>query len=206
MPTVLVKSVGLPARQAQLISGFVELMFIVGNLLPAFALDRMGRRKTMMFGVGGLGLCMMMVSILLSFGKRETSIAAVAFFFLYMLIFGATINVVPWVYGPEILPLEARTRGTAISVSNHWFWNSFVVMITPVLINRLSWKTYLIFMCTSFSFVPIVYFFYPETSNLSLEDVDKIFLPRDQWEASSSEGSINLDVDSKAVDVTMEKV
>ena len=56
-----------------------------------------------------------------------------------MLIFGATINVVPWVYvsnpdaagchlltahqGPEILPLEARSRGTAISVSAHWMWN-----------------------------------------------------------------------------------
>lgn len=43
---------------------------------------------------------------------------------------GATINVVPWVYGPEILPLEARTRGTAISVSAHWLWNFFIVMIS----------------------------------------------------------------------------
>jgi hypothetical protein len=33
------------------------------------------------------------------------------------------------VYGPEILPLEARTRGTAISVSAHWLWNFFIVMI-----------------------------------------------------------------------------
>jgi hypothetical protein len=40
-----------------------------------------------------------------------------------MLIFGGTINVVPWVYGPEILPLEARTRGVSISVSAHWMWN-----------------------------------------------------------------------------------
>ena len=46
-----------------------------------------------------------------------------------MLIFGGTVNVVPWVYGPEILPLEARTRGTAISVSSHWLWNFFIVMI-----------------------------------------------------------------------------
>ena len=25
--------------------------------------------------------------------------------------------------GPEILPLEARTRGTAVSVSAHWIWS-----------------------------------------------------------------------------------
>lgn len=59
---------------------------------------------------------MMMASILLSFGTKNTSSAAVAFFFLvssplrrtshhdfanadqYMLIFGGTINCVPWVY------------------------------------------------------------------------------------------------------------
>lgn len=112
-----------------------------------------------------------------------------------MLIFGATINVVPWVYGPEILPLEARTRGTAISVSAHWLWygtsvsspklsqanatcrNFFIVMITPVLINRIGWKTYIIFMCTNLVFVPIIWKFYPETSNLSLEEIDGLFLP-----------------------------
>lgn len=39
-----------------------------------------------------------MIAILLSFGGEKTSSAAIAFFFLYMLIFGGTINVVPWVY------------------------------------------------------------------------------------------------------------
>ena len=48
-------------------------------------------------------------------------------------------------------------------------------MITPVIINRLQWKAYLIFMATNFLFVPIIYFFYPETSNLALEDIDYIF-------------------------------
>lgn len=37
-------------------------------------------------------------------------------------------------------------------------------MITPTLLASLQWKTYLIFMATNFSFVPIFYFFYPETS------------------------------------------
>jgi hypothetical protein len=49
-------------------------------------------------------------------------------------------------------------------------------MITPILINRLVWKTYLIFMSTSAIFVPIVYFFYPETSNKSLEEIDSLII------------------------------
>lgn len=88
----------------------------------------------MIWGCAGLSICMMMLAALLSPGDSNPTAAsaAVAFFFLYMLIFGGediqsigtvrfakrykgTINVVPWVYGPEILPLEARTRGTAIA-------------------------------------------------------------------------------------------
>ena len=85
MPTVLVENVHMDAHQAQLIAGFVELMFIVGNTLPALALDRMGRRKTMIFGAAALSICMMMITILLSFGQKQTSSAAVAFFFLVRL-------------------------------------------------------------------------------------------------------------------------
>lgn len=48
-------------------------------------------------------------------------------------------------------------------------------MITPVVINRLQWKAYLIFMATNFAFVPMFYFFFPETSNLGLEEIDYIF-------------------------------
>lgn len=49
------------------------------------------------------------------------------------------------------------------------------VMITPIIINRLKWKAYLIFMAINLVFIPIIYFFYPETSNLALEEVDYIF-------------------------------
>ncbi|KAK5168223.1 uncharacterized protein LTR77_006792 [Saxophila tyrrhenica] len=177
MPTVLVSNVDVEPNTALLIAGFVQLMFVVGNTLPALALDRMGRKWTMIWGCAALCICMMMIAILLSFGGESTSSASIAFFFLYMLIFEGTINVVPWVYGPEILPLEARTRGTSISVSAHWLWNFFIVMISPVLIDGIGWQTYLIFMCLLASFCPIIYFYYPETSNLGLEEIDQIFLP-----------------------------
>lgn len=39
-----------------------------------------------------------------------------------MLIFGASVNCIPWVYVPEILPLHARAKGTAIGISSNWLW------------------------------------------------------------------------------------
>ena len=109
-------------------------MFPIGSLLPTLALDKMGRRSTMMWGSAGLSFSMMMVAALLSQADetprgRAFAAGSVAFFFTYMLIFGASMNCVPWVYVPEILPLHARTKGTAIGVSSNWLWNFTVVGI-----------------------------------------------------------------------------
>ena len=42
-------------------------------------------------------------------------------------------------------------------------------------------------MCTSTTFVPIIYFFYPETSNMSLEEIDGLFLKPGQYDSESAE-------------------
>ncbi|KAJ0110215.1 hypothetical protein J7T55_000647 [Diaporthe amygdali] len=183
IPSVLRLNVGMGAQLSQILGGCIQMMFMFGNLLPTFALDRMGRRKTMIWGCAGLGICMLMVAALLSQAdggatSRGTNFASasITFFFLYMLIYGATVACVPWVYVPELLPLSARTQGTAIGISSNWLWNFTVAMITPVIINRLQWKAYLIFFTTCMIFVPLVYFLYPETSGLSLEEIDLIFM------------------------------
>ena len=41
---------------------------------------------------------------------------------------------------------------------------------------QLAWKAYFIFMCLNFAFIPLIYFFYPETANLTLEEVDYLFV------------------------------
>lgn len=63
LPTVLVSNVGLDPSRAQLIAGFIQIMFPLGNTLPALALDKMGRKKTMVVGCSLLSFCMMMITI-----------------------------------------------------------------------------------------------------------------------------------------------
>lgn len=48
IPVVLQDSVGLTGRTSSILGGFILLMFVVGGIWPSLALDRMGRRKTMM--------------------------------------------------------------------------------------------------------------------------------------------------------------
>ena len=49
------------------------------------------------------------------------------------------------------------------------------MQITPPAISNIGWKTYIIFAVLNACWVPIIYFFFPETKGLELEDVDRLF-------------------------------
>ncbi|KAF9263859.1 general substrate transporter [Marasmius fiardii PR-910] len=188
LPTALTLNVGLSRQLALILGGCINIMFPLGSLIPTFFLDQMGRRRPMMLCSFLLAVCMSCVAALLSFQGtnvgKSTASGSVAFFFLYQFVFGAGPNCIPWVYVPEILPLHARAKGTAIGISSNWIWNFTIVMITPIILNRLQWKAYLIFVVTNALFVPLVYFCYPETTRLSLEEIDLIFLKPNPVKAS----------------------
>lgn len=50
-----------------------------------------------------------------------------------------------------------------------------VVEITPIGIRTLGWRFYIIWTVFNFSFVPVVYLFFPETAGRTLEDIDEYF-------------------------------
>lgn len=50
-----------------------------------------------------------------------------------------------------------------------------IVMITPIMISNIGWGTYLFFALVNATFLPIIYFLYPETRRRSLEEIDIIF-------------------------------
>jgi MFS family permease len=79
-PTVLETNVGLSKDTSLVVGGCINLAFAIGSIVPSIGLDKMGRRKPMMIGSFGMGLSMMMIAILLSFDKPQTSKAAIAFF------------------------------------------------------------------------------------------------------------------------------
>ena len=54
-----------------------------------------------------------------------------------------------------------------------------IVQITPIAIDNIGWKTYIIFAVLNSLWVPIIYLFFPETKGLQLEAVDRLFAGED---------------------------
>jgi hypothetical protein len=48
-------------------------------------------------------------------------------------------------------------------------------MVTPVAIETIGWKYYLVFLIISAIIVPVVWFGYPETMGRSLEELEMMF-------------------------------
>jgi hypothetical protein len=48
-------------------------------------------------------------------------------------------------------------------------------MVTPVAIETIGWKYYLVFLIISAIVVPVVFLFYPETMGRSLEELEMMF-------------------------------
>ncbi|KAI1426061.1 general substrate transporter [Xylaria sp. FL1777] len=140
-----------------------------------FLIERVGRRKLFLWGTVGQGLSMVLAFGALIPGTKSAAIGTCVALFTYIASFGATWLPLPWLYPAEINPIMTRAKANAVSTCTNWLFNFFIVLITPVLVTNIGWGTFLFFAVLNATFLPVIYFFYPETARRSLEEIDIIF-------------------------------
>lgn len=105
-PYVMVNSVGLTSHQSLLLSGGLQLWFLVASFIPwygiplsqfsyrsltsfRFILDKVGRRTLFIFGSFGMGCCMLISGLTIMAGGRNNGIAAVCMLYMFQ-VYGST--------------------------------------------------------------------------------------------------------------------
>ncbi|KAF3019706.1 hypothetical protein E8E14_007612 [Neopestalotiopsis sp. 37M] len=169
-PTIFQGSMGLSRNLSLILGGCAQITYLVGSVIPVFLMDRYGRRNLLMFCSAGLCFCFVMVATLLSLGTTGPAYGATAFIFLFQLFYGVGWLPVPWFYPSEINTTRVRARMQSIASGWNWMAVFTVVKITPIAFQNIGWRTFIIFAVLNAVFIPMVYFFYPETKNLELED------------------------------------
>lgn len=85
-------------------------------------------------------------------------------------------NIVPsWIYGTEIWPQEIRSKGYSFTIFGWACGSGMTTFTTPILLDRLGWGTYVLYGGLNVVAIPLIYFFYPEVAQRSLEEVNLLF-------------------------------
>ncbi|KAI5800318.1 general substrate transporter, partial [Peziza echinospora] len=166
---------GWIGRDALLMTGINAIVYVASTIPPWYLMDHWGRRPILLSGALVMAVSLSAISGFMYLNTQQTPSLVVISVVVYNAFFGYSWGPVPWLYPPEILPLSIRAKGASLSTATNWAFNWLVGGMTPVLQEWITWRLYLIhaFFCV-LSFI-CVYFFYPETKGIQLEDMDAIF-------------------------------
>ncbi|KAJ5443805.1 uncharacterized protein N7458_007677 [Penicillium daleae] len=172
---ILTKQLGLSAEKAQLLAGANGTQYFLFTFLAILFIERVGRRKMLMFAATGQGACFFMLPFLLRSPSKAAQAVAIACIFLFNTFFGLAWVGIPFLYNAEVTPLRIRAPANAIGTASNWIFCFITLMIAPVGFKNIHYWLYMVFAIINLSFVPITYFFVPETAGRSLEDMDLFF-------------------------------
>lgn len=169
------ESAGWMGRDAILMTGINAISYLASTIPPWYLVDKWGRRPILLSGAVAMIISLSLISYFIFIDVKYTPPLVVLFVMVYNAAFGASWGPIPWLYPPEILPLSIRAKGASLSTASNWAFNFLVGELTPVLQGAIKWRLYLVhaFFC-AVSFV-LVYFVYPETANVRLEDMNALF-------------------------------
>lgn len=183
--TQLFALAGFDSYKAGWLAGLINTFGIFGTAAAALVIDRIGRRKSLLVSFVTQGISLFLVAAFIKTSQDRlvsdpemaavlgTAAAAFAFVFLW---FFTMFNIIPcWIYGSEIWPQDVRAKGYSMTVLGWAIGCGVTGFIIPIMLDRLGYGTFLFFGAMNVVSTPIIYFFYPETANRSLEEVNLLF-------------------------------
>ncbi|CAN9464739.1 unnamed protein product [Alternaria alternata] len=179
-PTLL-RAAGYSTLTQNGLAGDLNTVGIIGTIISANIVDRLGRRKCLMLGSFGLFAVNLIAASLYEASRSQPqnagsfAPAAVAMLFLFNLIYASTWGTVAFLIPTEIWSSDMRAQGNGFGITGWAIGVGMTVLVNPVMFAKLENRTYFLFAGLNLLWIPIVYLFYPETAGRSLESIGALF-------------------------------
>ena len=155
--------------------------------MGCFLNDHFPRNKFMAVGVLG---CMIVLSVeagiianvdrFIAAGNIAGLRAGVAFLFLIELPYDFFLNGMQFIYISEVWPMHLRAKGMSLGVAMISLMNIVWLQSAPTAFANIGWKFYLAFIIPGTIGSVIMWFLFPDTLGLPLEEVAAIFGDHDE--------------------------
>ncbi|KAK4233990.1 Myo-inositol transporter 2 [Achaetomium macrosporum] len=164
------------------------------TLIALFLIDRIGRRRTLLWTIPFMVVGLVLAAYGFSFIKlastdstRDTSspdqgaaVIILVSIMVYVAGYAMGLGNVPWMQS-ELFALSVRSLGSGISTATNWAANFVVGLTFLLLMDALtpSW-TFVLYALICATGYGLIWRFYPETAGLSLEEAAGL-LEDDTW-------------------------
>jgi MFS family permease len=178
----VLRDIGITNPETQnLINGGLQLFNFAVAASSATLVDRLGRRFLFLTSTIGM-LCAFSVWTGLAARNQQLEnagsglgIGVVVMVFVFYAFYNFAMSPLPIAYLLEVLPYTLRAKGLTVFNLAQYCSGIFNGFANPVALEALRWKYYVVFVCALLLWLVVIYFTFPETRGLTLEEVSMIF-------------------------------
>ncbi|KAL3468794.1 general substrate transporter [Aspergillus californicus] len=187
--------IGISTSKTLLYQGINSIIGEAAQFIFFFLIDRVGRRPLQIWGNIACGIAFTIGASLMAVYPPESANTAAHWAFivsstwLFNFCFCAS-GTMSWIIPAEIFNTATRAKGISLATMVSFAFNTMIAEVTPIALERIGWRYYLVFICCDFGNALFFYLFLPETKGLPLEVMDDLFgnspllVPGSRWVAS----------------------
>ncbi|MHB1936219.1 MAG: sugar porter family MFS transporter [Acidobacteriaceae bacterium] len=150
---------------------YVGLANLIATVAAISVIDKLGRKTLLLIGSVGMAVCLLLVAVIFQLPGHQRYLLPLLV--LYIVAFAISQGAVIWVYLAEVFPTRVRAKGQSLGTSANWISNAIISGIFPVLaVSHAALPFYFFAAMMALQFF-VVLFIYPETKNLSLEQMQR---------------------------------
>jgi MFS transporter, SP family, arabinose:H+ symporter len=177
-PSIFEQS-GLSGGDALYYQVMVGLVNVLTTIIALIIIDKVGRKKLVYFGVSGMILTLVLISVYFIWGDALglSSMFLLVLFLAYIFSTAISISAVIFVLLSEMYPNYIRGLAMSIAGFSLWVGTYLIGQLTPWLLENLSPAgTFLLFALMCFPYLYIIWKMIPETAGMSLEDIEAFWM------------------------------
>ena len=189
----ILKSLGISSTPKQTgINGGMQVWNLLCSLTGAFLAERIGRRPLWLASFIGMIAANVPLTITSAIyaqqggGNQGAARATIVFLFLYNAAFNIACNPLLYSYAPEILPYRIRGKGMGLCILTSEIALTVNQYVNPIALAKIGYYFYIFYLGVLLLATTYIYFFFPETKGLTLEELSQKSLHRPSWLEASA--------------------